>query len=514
MKKIFILFVAVLTLCCLFSCSDNGSSSDTNANHGINTNTDTSSNMNTDTDTTVDTDVDSTSVLKFTLINNKTEYTVSECDKSAVSVVIPSEYEGLPVTKISAWSFSHNKSIESVVIPSSVKAIDGSSFSNCESLKYLEIPNSVEAIGVSAFHGCISLETVKIGAGVNEIGYDAFYYCKGIKEFIVDEANIKYTDVDGCLYSKDEKTIIQYTAGKEAEYYELPHSVEEIGTHAFSYCNLKKVIMNDTVKEIKVEAFAHSNITEAEIPKSVTKIYGGAFYRCMELTKVKISEGVTEIGNSAFFMCYALEEIEIPYGVTKIGSTAFESCKNLKKVILPSTVTEIEKYTFRLAPVEYVEAPCIAIEAFWDEHLKHIKINGGVEIPQRAFKEAPVLETVELCDSVKTVGYQAFMYCYELKSINLESVTKISDQAFWSCHKLNNVTLSSGLTEIGEFAFIECKELERVVISKSVTMIKRGAFGGCARLSIYCNGDEMQELLWDRSWNNSNRPVIWEYTED
>jgi hypothetical protein len=79
-------------------------------------------------------------------------YRVESYEGSENMVVIPSAYEGQPVTSIAdnafSWSF-----VRKVVIPDSVTQIGEAAFSWCESLVSVEIPETVRIIGEWAFIG-------------------------------------------------------------------------------------------------------------------------------------------------------------------------------------------------------------------------------------------------------------------------------------------------------------------------------------------------------------------------
>ena len=75
-------------------------------------------------------------------------------------------------------------SLESIVIPDSVKSIRNWTFGYCTSLKSIVIPDSVESIGNGAFYSCTSLESITIPDSVKSIGDDAFWNCKSLNEVI------------------------------------------------------------------------------------------------------------------------------------------------------------------------------------------------------------------------------------------------------------------------------------------------------------------------------------------
>ena len=102
--------------------------------------------------------------LNLQLSSTKDYYVVAKksvADKNLQSVVIPSEYKGLPVKEIGDSAFSHCNSLTSITIPNSVTSIGKSAFSNCSSLTSVVIGDSVTSIGSYAFSYCNSLKSIK-----------------------------------------------------------------------------------------------------------------------------------------------------------------------------------------------------------------------------------------------------------------------------------------------------------------------------------------------------------------
>ncbi|MBO7736589.1 MAG: leucine-rich repeat domain-containing protein [Clostridia bacterium] len=130
------------------------------------------------------------------------------------NIIIASTYNGLPVT-----------------------AIRGYAFEECYNLTSVVIPDSVTTIGDYAFLGCYNLTSVIIGDGVTTIGEDAFDYCYRLMNITVNEDNQYYKSIDGNLYTKDGKTLVQYAIGKTATSFTIPDGVTTIGDYAFSGCN-------------------------------------------------------------------------------------------------------------------------------------------------------------------------------------------------------------------------------------------------------------------------------------
>jgi len=78
--------------------------------------------------------------LLFTLISNNTAYSVSKGTSGAAEVVIPSTYEGKPVTQIAANGFSSYTNLTSITIPASVTSIGYNAFNGCTGLTSITIP--------------------------------------------------------------------------------------------------------------------------------------------------------------------------------------------------------------------------------------------------------------------------------------------------------------------------------------------------------------------------------------
>lgn len=82
---------------------------------------------------------------------------------------------------------------------------------------------------------------------------------------------------------------------------------------------------------------------------------------------------------------------------------------------------------------------------------------GCTKIRDNAFNSMSSLASVELPESVLTIGKQSFYICGSLTNIKLNArVTQILDYAFYSC-KLTNIVFPKTLTKIGVGAFYSCR---------------------------------------------------------
>ncbi len=75
---------------------------------------------------------------------------------SAVTVMVPAEIAGHPVTAIDDHAFQ-NTGVVSVVLPATIKTIGWFAFYGCFGLEIVSIPTSVTDINYAAFDGCPNL---------------------------------------------------------------------------------------------------------------------------------------------------------------------------------------------------------------------------------------------------------------------------------------------------------------------------------------------------------------------
>ena len=270
--------------------------------------------------------------LKFQLNEDGQSYSVySNFEPNDTNIVIPDSFEGLPVTRIRDFAFNGNNVIESITIPDSVISIGIYAFSNCTNLKNVSMGNSVMNIEDYAFSVCTSLASITIPASVTNIGVWAFSICTSLANINIDENNAHYKSINGCIYSKDGKTLIRCPIGKDTMSFTISDSVTSIADAAFQGCELiTNIIIPNSVTSIGNWAFSGcTSLVNVTIPKSVNSIGTWTFYNCTSLSNIIIPNSVTSIGDYSFVLCTSLTSIIIPASVTSIGDDAFYECTSL-----------------------------------------------------------------------------------------------------------------------------------------------------------------------------------------
>ncbi len=298
------------------------------------------------------------------------------------------------VTNIKEYAFCSCEKLVSVTIPSGVEVVENSAFRGCINLTEITIPDSVVSIGELGFYYCAKLKSIMIGAGATDIDTSAFFWCSKLESIKVSENNTRYKSIDGNLYTKDEKTLLQYSIGKNAPTFTIPSSVTNIGDKAFSYCN---------------------NLTSITIPTSVTNIGYMAFLDCDRLTSITLPNSIASIGEDAFCNCDILTTIIIPASVTNISGSIFSSCGMLTSI----TVDENNENYKSIDGNLYSKDGKILLQ------IAPGKTDTSFTIP----------------DGVTTIGNSAFIGLYNLKSIVIPAtLTAIGNDAFWCCYELTSLT--------------------------------------------------------------------------
>ena len=101
--------------------------------------------------------------------------------------------------------------------------------------EHIIIPEEYEEIADFAFDNR-HVKSIEIGKNIKRIGYRALSSF-AVDEFRVDEANEKYSAVDGVLFDKSQLHLIKWPCCKEATAYVVPDSVLFIHEEAFSGCD-------------------------------------------------------------------------------------------------------------------------------------------------------------------------------------------------------------------------------------------------------------------------------------
>lgn len=399
----------------------------------------------------------------FTLQDDDTyEVIAKDIDTIPANVVIPSIYEGKPVTTIGIQAFSNCINLKSITIPDSITIIGNYSFEKCYNLTSIIIPDSVTTIGWGAFSNSNKLASIDLPANVDTIGRDAFYNTAVFN----DNKNWE----NGAFYMGNR--LIKYDGSKVGlpEEYVIKEGTEVITTGAFYRCDeLTKIVIPASVKDVEYWAFYECfGLQEVHITDLVAwcdilfdgetanpLFYAHQLYCNNELvTKITEEdlEGVTSIGNNAFFSCYSLNSVKLPSSVIRIGDNAFNYCKNIIDVEISANYSTIGNAVF---------SNCSNLEVVV------FKENSQIDcISSSMFNNCKKLTSIIIPDSATSIGDYAFYQCDNLSSVNIgenSQITSIGASAFGYCYSLTSITIPELVNRIDDIAFSCCNNLTSAI---------------------------------------------------
>ncbi|MDD3947258.1 MAG: leucine-rich repeat protein, partial [Clostridia bacterium] len=326
----------------------------------------------------------------------------------------------------------------------------------------------VIALSDSLFTNNTSIKTVQIPKTVNMIGsyasYSTFNGCASLTAFTVDAANDYYFSDNGVLYSKINGvpcTLMYYPAKKTSTSYSIKNGTQYIGAKA-GYNNdyIQTLSFPSSLLQIGISAFENcSGLTNVNIPTNIN--YVG--YRSFADTNVTAAgltidgTAIFSLGTDAFFgtpiydgatnnTIYSDDNwaLGIKGTITSSSISLPNGCKGFAGGMFAGnwTVTSIDLKTSLKA------------------------------IPDYAFANCKILESITIPDSVTYLGRSAFQGCIALTTLDLSktSIDAIRNETFYRCSNLSVVSIPSTITSIAHDAFLDSK----IISSAGTGIVKVG----------------------------------------
>lgn len=167
-----------------------------------------------------------------------------------------------------------------------VTAVADNAFLKAYDLKGVSLPEGVTKIGAHAFSQCANLAEFNVPADVTEIGKGAFYLCKGVQRFTVSQGNSCYAVANGFLCNSDLTTLV--AAPGQISEADIPQTVTEIAPYSFAGCD---------------------NLTSVTVPDNTVTLGGSAFYLCKNIGSLTLGESLETIGDMCFYMSEKISSI-------------------------------------------------------------------------------------------------------------------------------------------------------------------------------------------------------------
>lgn len=471
------------------------------------------------------------------------DYTFDECDGFIFSeydggysldnyqendpvVVVPDTYNGKPIVHVSNLSFvkdyhfyksfspteifqnfnkniiSANKDLVEIILPESVVSIQQLDFFLCPKLRKITCLNPNTVLIYKNLLYCNLLVDVSfcLWEHFNKIYYPRFAISKcedwanvsdierkQILDFIKRRMSLKHE-----LFSSNSLATILILIENN-----VTISIDKIDFYLENAIKHKNTLITATLIDYKNKNFTKKNLekfTNSQelislgfayptlkelrqnwfIQNAENGIYitGYKGFKYTEIIPQCTQEGMKILGIKHTQNKFApIENLTIFADFEVLEDNVFNSFSTLKSINLPQTLKSIGK------------------SAFWNCYaLENINIPDSVtEILSEAFSSCKSLTTLTLPDSISVIETSVFSHCTNLKNINLpQNLEVINPTAFYYCLALENVNFPKSLRTIHAKAFSDCKSLHTAIFNSKVTLHTR-VFSSCPLLKITQN---------------------------
>ena len=236
-------------------------------------------------------------------------------------VYLPIRHLILPegIQEIGDFAFSRMR-LEQVNLPKSLRKLGRSCFSSCHWLSTdpLIIPDGITSIPPQCFINCQCFKKLVLPSTLKTIEGAAFYNTR------VEEANFP----EGLEYIKG-----LAFEGSDLKKAILPSTLKDLSEFTFSMCpKLQEIKIPEGVTKIPLgfASWCHL-LEEVNIPKSVTVIEVDAFGSDVKLKPIDLPEGLKRIEQDALWYC-AIDSIVFPASLEYLGGGSCANWKYIKKI--------------------------------------------------------------------------------------------------------------------------------------------------------------------------------------
>lgn len=241
-----------------------------------------------------------------------------------------------------------------------------------DAIKKVVVAEGVKILPGDMFHRFPNVETISLPASLTsfESGYsyeewNLVYYqsyndapLQKLKSITVSSKNKVYKSIDGVLYSKDGKNIVNYPVEKSTKTYKVPDTIEDL---YISNKYIKELTLGANVKYVgRITLPSLTKISVNAKNKYYTSVNGVLFtkdkktlsnYPDQKGKNYTVPNGTIKIEGNAFASSN-ITKLILPTSLQEIGVSAFSNTK-LKSLILPLKVKKID-YAFRDSSITHV----------------------------------------------------------------------------------------------------------------------------------------------------------------
>lgn len=155
--------------------------------------------------------------LKETYYTDENANEIRVCKKK-----IEVKYHVIPegITKLCKKSFAYQKTVETIVGPTTLKEIDELAFAFSPSIKEIDLSvTSITKLRSKCFVDCINLESLRLPDTIQEISISNFHNCHKLSKIIIGTKELSFNDFVDQYCSDKDKVFPKYYYYDEFNYY-------------------------------------------------------------------------------------------------------------------------------------------------------------------------------------------------------------------------------------------------------------------------------------------------------
>ena len=340
--------------------------------------------------------------------------------------------------------------LDNVELPPNITTIRGGTFEQCTNLKNVKLPENLKTINSFAF-AYNRIEKIEIPDTVTTIYGSSFVKLYQLTEIVLGENSI-YKYENGILMKKDGTDIyfISDNVLKNTTTLYIPEGTKSFNIYISSYENIKKLVIPESLTDIRVEVLPISiEIIEVNPNSKSYVVENKCLYTkdkktiiaCFSKEKdIIINEGPEILGTRAFLLASNAENIELPESLKTIYSNALTNLGKCKKINLGKNVENIN-------PIFMLWKYDVTVTV--DEANPYYKVNNNILYSKNGEKLIAVL------------------YKIQGEFILDNSVKEIGDQSFYQQNQMTSIIVHSNVDTIGKSTFYLCDNLKEIKIDKS-----------------------------------------------
>ena len=260
----------------------------------------------------------------------------------------------------------------------------------------------------------------------------------------------------------------------------------------------------EAVVEFGASSFSRQpHIREIVCPRNVRAIANRAFSGCLGLRRLVLPDGIEHADRSWLASCSTLDELVLPASIPVVGADFFNSCP-ARRIIIGKLTSKVEAPHTELPHLAEIvidpENPFLITDgaAIYDRSnltllscpscvVNYRVLDGCGAVGDKAFSNKESLRSIELADSVRSVGCRTFAGSGIEQFTAGNALEEIGESAFRRCLNLKKATLGPRIERIGVEAFHQCAQLTSLQLPDSLEEIGLNAF---AQTALVPSGDE------------------------